>query len=412
MNLRKQAAFIMIAIYGANCLKPWFFSDGTWKDLSLCALLVFIAVNALWFILDGSIKKLGFRGLITAEKRKEVKTGREFGMDIVRIIAILFVPFIHFFGDTEYYSAPIIGKTMLYATALRWLVLTAVPLFMIITGYFKLDKDINFNHYKAVFPVLLTHIVCCTVRLFTDYHIHGVELTREYVLDKLVYFNYGWYVKLYIGLLLIIPFLNKIWHGLETQAKKEILILTLISLTAMGPLIYDIIPATWLILYVTGYYFIGAYIREYKIRINPVLNIALIAATVFSAAVATYAHCDGGAFDWEYLGYAANSGYSSLPAFLAATLITILFCDLNCPFKPLALAAKAISVLSLEMYLFSQMFDMIIYKTYQQAGYTFLDYVPIAKVLLAKIIFYAFLASAAKKIIFLIIARIFKNMER
>ncbi|MCC8014933.1 MAG: acyltransferase family protein [Eubacterium sp.] len=412
MNLRIQFAFIMIAIYGANCLKPQFFQDGTLKELSLCAVLVYAAINALWFILDGLIKKLGFGGLITVEKRKEIKTGREFGMDIVRIIAILFVPFIHFFGDTEYYSAPIEGQAMFYATVLRWLVLTAVPLFMIITGYFKINKDVNFDHYKAIFPVLATHIVCCTVRLFTDYHIHEIELTREYVLDKLVYFNYGWYVKLYIGLLLIIPFLNKLWHGLETRAKKETLILTLIFLTAMGPLIYDVVPSTWLILYVTGYYFIGAYIKEYKIHINPVLNVALIAAVIFSAAYATYAHCGGDVFDWSYLGYASNSGYSSLPAFMAAALITILFCDLSCPVKIIRLAAKAVSVLSLEMYLFSQMFDMIIYKPYQQAGYVFTDYLPIARELLCKIILCAFIVSVIKKAVFSLFGHIFKAMEK
>ncbi len=412
MNLRIQLGFLMIAVYGANCLKPWYFPDKNYKYLLLWSGAVYIALNIVWFVFDTLFRKIGLRGLITVEKREKIKTGREFGMDIARITAILFVPFIHFFGDTEFYTAPIEGTAMLHAAALRWLVLTAVPLFMIITGYFKLYKDVSFDHYKAVFPVLMTHIVCSTTRIFVDYHIHGTELTREYVLDKLLYFNYGWYVKLYIGLLLIIPFLNKAYHGLETRAKKEILILTLVGLTAMGPLIYDVIPATWLILYVTGYYFIGAYLREYKVRINPIINIALIAAVVFSAAYGTYGHCGGDVFDWSYLGYANNSGYSSLPAFMASTLIIILFCDLDCPFKPIAWAAKAISVMSLEMYLFSQMFDTIYYKPYQEAGYVFAEYLPIASDLLTKIIISAFIASAVKKIIFLFFGKVFKSMER
>lgn len=412
MNLRKQFAFLMISIYGANCLEPWYFPEGDWITLLLWSGLVFICLNVVWFVLDNLLRVIGLRGLITVEKRENIKTGREFGMDIARIIAILFVPFIHFFGDTEYYSAPIEGTAMLHATALRWLVLTAVPLFMIITGYFKTDKDVSFNHYKAVFPVLMTHIVCCTVRLFVDFHIHGIELTREYVLDKLLYFNYGWYVKLYIGLLLVIPFLNKAYHGLETRAKKEILILTLVFLTAMGPLIYDVVPATWLILYVTGYYFIGAYIREYKVRINPIINIALIAAVVFSAAYGTYGHCGGDIFDWSYLGYSNNSGYSSLPAFMGSALIIILVCDLNCPFKPIAWAAKTVSVVSLEMYLFSQMFDMIYYKPYQEAGCVFTDYLPVASELLTKIIVSAFIISVIKKLIFFFIGSVFKSMEQ
>lgn len=387
------------------CLKPVLFPSDNCKSFLLCGSVIFVVINALWYMSTAAAKTFGTKPIIYAEKRKAEKTGREFGMDAVRIIAILFVPLIHFFGNTNFYNASIVGREMFFMTALRWLVLNAVPLFMIITGYFKSHKDIEPSHYKAIIPVLMTHIVCSSVRLLTDYYIHDIPMTKEYLLDKLVYFNYGWYVKLYIGLLLLIPFLNKAYHGLETRAKKECLILTIILLTAMGPILYDVIPATWLIIYVLGYYFIGAYIKEYKIRINPVLNILLIGLIIFSASFGSYFRADGGSFDWNYLGYAQNSAYSSLPAFMASTLIVVLVSDMECSSRLTASAAKLFSIMSLEMYLFSQMFDMIIYKPYQTAGYTFTQYLSFAPHLLFGIIFFSFLASSVKKLIFFLIGK-------
>ncbi len=402
MNLRKQLAFIMISLYAAWCFKPWYFPEDIYKELIIWTFGIFAAINIIWFCVNALLRAAGMRELITVEKRTEVKKGREFGMDITRIVAVLFVPFIHFFGDTNYYGAPIEGQVMFLMTALRWLVLTAVPIFMIITGYFKSEKNADFSHYKAIIPVLLTHIVCCLARLYTDKHIHGIELTAEYIADKLLYFNYGWYVRLYIGLILLVPFLNKMYKGCESRKNKEMLILTIILLTAVGPLTYDVIPVSWLIIYVMGYYFIGSYIREYKIRINPVLNIMLIALTVFLTAYGTYGNSGGGIFNWDYIGYSNNSGYSSLPAFIVASLIVILLSDMTCPIGVVRLAAKSISILSLEMYLFSQMYDMIIYKPYQQQGYDFTQYIPIAGRLLTTIILLSLVTSAAKKIIFYI----------
>ncbi len=396
MNPRKQALLLMLSIFIFRCFCP----SAAPKAYMLGCAGVFVIFNIAAFVYSAGVKYIGLPRLIAVSKREHIKTGREFGMDIVRILAILFVPFIHFFGNAEYYTCPLEGKTMLYATVLRWLVLTAVPLFMIITGYFKIYKQADFAHYKSIFPILATHIVICAIRLWTDANFHQIELTREYVTDKLLYFNYGWYVRLYIGLTLIIPFLNKCWAALSSRAQKENLIVTLLILTSMGPLVYDIIPATWLALYVPCYYFIGAYIKEYKIKINPILNILLIGAALYITSAATVNQANGGVFDWSYLGYLNNSGYSSLPAFIISALIVILLSDLKCGIKPIAAAAGLISSLSLEMYLFSQMFDSIIYKPYQLERWSFPQYLPIAPSLLVKIIVCAFAASLIKKVIF------------
>ena len=43
--------------------------------------------------------------------------------------------------------------------------------------------------------------------------------------EKLVTFaNYGWYVEMYLGMLVMIPFLNAGWHGLSAAAKRTALL--------------------------------------------------------------------------------------------------------------------------------------------------------------------------------------------
>ncbi len=45
--------------------------------------------------------------------------------------------------------------------------------------------------------------------------------------------NYSWYVEMYIGLFLIIPFLNLSYNGLKNQKQKQVLICTLLLLTSI-----------------------------------------------------------------------------------------------------------------------------------------------------------------------------------
>ncbi len=395
MKYTKNILFLYISIFAAYCLREFLPRHNAFAEYIVLTILCFAV---LWGAYALSLK-FG-KPLIYTEKRIP-SGGREANMDILRTIAVFFVPLIHFFGLSGYYSSQFTSGYAL-PSGVRWLSLCAVPLFLIITGYFKCGKTISKDHYKAIIPVLATHIFISFIRVIVDSKYHGADVDMKYIADKLLFFDYGWYVRLYIGIILLAPFFNAAYKYLGDKWKKEVFILTLVGLTALGPLTYDIVPSSWLIIYVFAYYIIGAYFYEYNVKINPVLCIILLAGALLTLGKATELHCMGNVFDWSFAGYRSNSGYSSMAAFIISALIIILCKSIHIKSNIIALPFKLVSVVSLEMYLFSQMFDGFVYKEFIAEGTPFMTMFPMLPKTVGAVLALSFVAAWGKKAVFYI----------
>ena len=183
--------------------------------------IVYIAATLFYWVAICGIDFVFIKGgkpILYTEKR--VRSGkREVGADIARTIAVILVPLVHFFGLTYYYSTKFTSD-MILPTAIRWLGICAVPLFMIISGYFKVNAKINKKHYFAIIPLIFTHIFISSIRIWVDFYFHGEIVDLQYILDRLIYFKYGWYIRLYIGMLLLMPFFNIAYKSIEEKGKK------------------------------------------------------------------------------------------------------------------------------------------------------------------------------------------------
>lgn len=377
-------------------------------DYSFFAVYI-LSTIAYWAILslaDYIFIKIGHPILSTELRTHSGK--REVGGDIARTIAVILVPLVHFFGLTFYYNTKF-DSTMLLPTAIRWLGICAVPLFMIISGYFKVNSSFTKKHYFAIIPLLCTHIVISTIRIWVDYHFHGEVIDTTYILDRLLYFKYGWYIRLYIGMLLIMPLINIGYKNIGDKWKKEVIILTLVGLNALGPLTFEVVPSSWLILYVFGYYLIGCYLREYKVKINYLTGILGVVAILAIVSFATCIHCDGDVFDWSFIGYQGNSGYSAMVTVFISMLIMVMCLNINFNNKIISFVFKAISLVSLEMYLFSQMFDGFVYKEIINNNVAFANSFSRIFVLVGTSAGLAFVASWVKKGVFGVFKLIFRR---
>ena len=377
-------------------------------DYSFFAVYI-LSTIAYWAILsltDYIFIKIGHPILSTELRTHSGK--REVGGDIARTIAVILVPLVHFFGLTFYYNTKF-DSTMLLPTAIRWLGICAVPLFMIISGYFKVNSSFTKKHYFAIIPLLCTHIVISTIRIWVDYHFHGEVIDTTYILDRLLYFKYGWYIRLYIGMLLIMPLINIGYKNIGDKWKKEVIILTLVGLNALGPLTFDVVPSSWLILYVFGYYLIGCYLREYKVKINYLTGILGVVAILAIVSFATCIHCDGDVFDWSFIGYQGNSGYSAMVTVFISMLIMVMCLNINFNNKIISFVFKAISLVSLEMYLFSQMFDGFVYKEIINNNVAFANSFSKIFVLVGTSAGLAFVASWVKKGVFGVFKLVFRR---
>ena len=93
---------------------------------------------------------------------------------------------------------------------------------------------------------------------------NGESFSIRHIIKSILNFDigYSWYIKMYLGLFLLIPFINLIYNNLKNKKQKQVLILTMLVLTSFQGIFnikYNLIPDWWISIYPLTYYFIGCY---------------------------------------------------------------------------------------------------------------------------------------------------------
>lgn len=217
------------------------------------------------------------------------RSKRDIGLDITRIIAFIQVPCIHFLFKIKYYNQAIVGERMYLMTFIRVMFMTCVPLFLLLTGYLSSEKKVEIapkpllKYYSRLVPILLTYVITAVIIIVYGIFVDGETETLGSVIRNVLDFRkYSWYIEMYIGLALMIPFLNLLWNGIGSRKGQLSLVAVMIALTVLPSVfnIYDfktpgalirpwlaesftqIVPDWWKNIYPVTYYFIGAYIRR------------------------------------------------------------------------------------------------------------------------------------------------------
>lgn len=291
-------------------------------------------------------------------------------LDLIRFFAILFVPSVHFFLNNGFYETKVTGIGMFISILFRWMFYICVPLFMLLTGYLKRKSKLNKEYYKRIKSILYSYflisIICI---LFRKFYLHeNIRILRMIVsIFNFTACGYSWYIEMYIGLFLMIPFLNILYNSLNTKKKKQILIITLISMCSIYPFInylkidgvrLEMIPDWWNQLYPFIYYFIGAYINEYQIDIDKKKGIITFISILLLEAIISYIYNYNSTFSSSFIG-----GYNSLQTIIISTIFFLLLYKFNLKNKLIIKIVTSISKLSLDIYLFSYIIDLVVYKT-------------------------------------------------
>lgn len=339
---------------------------------------------------------------------------RILGLDVVRCVAIIFVFCVHFFLNTDFYSLTVRGGKIFFLFNLRWLFFCCVPLFLILTGYLNNKKKLEKKYYKGLIKIFISYVFIETVIfIFQKYYLHfDISLFRYTI--SIFGFNtgdYSWYVEMYIGLFLMIPFLNIIYNNLNNRKSKKSLIGTMLVLTAfpsfLSNLKYDIniFPDWWVNIYPITYYFIGCYIFEYHPKVSKkILVVGIIVGLILQSSL-TYFNCYGEIFNWTFLG-----SYGAITVTIISVFIFLLLYDLDFKNIYLAKLIEKVSVLSFDMYLFSYISDRLIYNCFK-INSTLHDVKMFFAVILCVTIL-SFLFSYMKELIFACIKKIFSKNKK
>lgn len=337
------------------------------------------------------------------------KKERNVNLDIIRCTAIFMVILVHFFLNSEFYWHPIVGKRMYTMTILCTFAYICVPLFILLTGYLMCQKKLSYTYYKGIRKTLAIYLLASLVCLAYRYLIVHETFSISAALFRILSFRasgYAWYIEMYIGLFLMIPFLNLIYRNLGSQKEKLVLIITCLVLTTLPSLLnqfdwhtvgwwaqpsmsqsYDkLIPAWWENLYPITYYFIGAYLSEFSSPLRKRVSFPLMLIALFTFSIYNIYRCkDGGLENFlacQWFGFEC----------VILSVLTFLFL-LRLPTQPLPRWLKVffarIADLSLGAYLVSWVWDQYAYTKFK----TLVTYIPMRLNYLPILVGFVFICS-------------------
>lgn len=286
-------------------------------------------------------------------------SGRLSGPDLIRSLACFFVVGAHFYLNMGYYNVPMAGWKMFIMTACRWLFVTAVPLFFMLTGYFKRNKKMDRSHYMALIPLVVSYVVISVAKMILYNRLYGRIYGIKEVFENLGNYQIAWYMGLYLCVFLLIPFLNKWWYALS-EKEQNVLIVTLAFLCTIYPVFKYVGPSYFIGIYPVLFYFLGITVRDRNIRMNRLILIICLFFTIALEALLSMKLTSTGVFDWNLI-QTADGTYGTFFISVCTVCIFLTLYEVDIRSKLIRKILASISSVSFEIYLFAGAYDAIIY---------------------------------------------------
>lgn len=298
---------------------------------------------------------------------------RAHGIDAVRTAAIMFVVVLH---------AVSISGILDQQMSLRWgvalyarhLTLACVPLFLMLTGYLQSRKTFCVRYYRSIIPLIVSYAAINLLCVIARWWLEGEVFYWKNAVYSMFNFTaneYAWYFEMYIGLFLLIPFLNMVYQGIRTRAGKHILLASLAILTLLpdtlagfspyyngsgSTVALDIVPDFFKSMYPITFYFLGCYIAEYKPKLVGARKLVVLCAPVLPAGlVVLYTYVRS----W-YAWYLCN-GFQTITVAITAVCVFVVLYDIEIKSEPMRKAAEQIALCTFELYLLSYLWDSLVY---------------------------------------------------
>lgn len=293
-----------------------------------------------------------------------MKKKRNINIDLIKLVAAFSVISVHFFAYTDFYKIEITSTNNYFMIFFRTLFIICVPLFMMSTGYLMKEKKLNKKYYLGLIRVIITYLLAGLLYLsYNCFYLKEAQFTLRHIVSSILNFEigYSWYIEMYIGLFFLIPFFNLIYNNLENKKQKNMLIITMLILTSFQGIInikYNLIPDWWINIFPITYYFLGCYLKEYKINIKKITNIILILLVLIISTLVNIILSKGNIF-----ARGIHNDWGSIFNVLSSALIFIFIINLNLNKinKKIKRIIVKLSELSLSIYLASSVVDNFIY---------------------------------------------------
>lgn len=275
------------------------------------------------------------------------------GIDIIKLIAIVFVPFLHYYINFNFETMKMVGAGSLVKIAIRWLSFSCIGLFLASSGYLLSKKKMSKTFYLKSIRIYIVYLIF--VFLTNLYH-NGFTVDFFAKLYK-SFFSYGayfWYIPFYLVIYYLVPYLNIISEHLNKKDFQIFLIILLVLISL--PDFYNSFPGydsekyfymmnPFSMLYPFIYYYIGAYFRKFnpyfsKRRASFILIITIIIVTCLD-----FTYSKGGKATFY------GGGYGNIVSMIVTACIFSIFYNIVISNKLIAKIIKFGASLTLETYL-------------------------------------------------------------
>lgn len=283
-----------------------------------------------------------------------------FQIDIIKSIAMVLVIGIHFLSYSGNLTVPIEGINAITAISLWTLFDACVPLFFMCTGFLLAHRRFSLKkHYLKIARVILEYIFASLFCIFFKFYIFE-NFSIGTAFKELVKFSaapYAWYVRHYLILFAIIPFLNKVYELIKNKILFIILLILLMSIGTYFRYRVDFVGFYLLKnLFSVVYYFMGKYIRDRGIPCWLTVRrcgMAVVLAVLLKSGLEYK-------INFGEIFYAVPNGYGAL---CTVVVSFFLFCFLYQLFfeKRNSKHIEQVSQLTLLVYLISWIFDSMFY---------------------------------------------------
>lgn len=193
---------------------------------------------------------------------------RNINIDIIKVVSLLLVIGVHFFLYTGYYSINYSITNSIFIV-LRNICMACVPLFIIVTGYLNRNKVWSKKYYLNIGRVYLLYSLAMFILTLVDNkYVINTTLFKTALINILNYKYYGWYITMYVGLMLIAPIINLAFKNTDESTRKyaitNIILAISIPVTLADlfsnirySILAHILPNWWYYTWPLMYYIIG-----------------------------------------------------------------------------------------------------------------------------------------------------------
>ena len=286
------------------------------------------------------------------------------GIDIIKILAIIFVSFVHFYIKFDFNKINMVHIGNIVQIMARWLFFSCIGLFIMCSGYLLCEKKPSKKYYSKIIYFLLLYIIALVFQYLFNNHFEG-NVLKNIILKSMKFEGYFWYVSFYICLYALIPYLNMVIEKMDKK-KYTIFVAILIILTSLAITVNSIprlnlqktiyLPGSFMVLWPSVYYYIGAYFRKYQPDVRKWNCILYMSLALLFISVLDFIFSQKGPA--VFIG----GGYGNLISVIITTCIFGLLYKINLKTKFFKATTKYCASLTFEAYLSLGISDILTQK--------------------------------------------------